>query len=270
MINAPLIGGLATLLYLAAAGLLGLRLTRGQIADARPNKGHLILLGLVATLLHAVILKQLILTEGGFNLNLTNISTFIGWLISLLLLLAATRRPVENLGIALLPLTATTLLIALLLPTRGNLLVIDTWPLQAHILISVLAYSLLTIAAVQAVLLAVQDHQLRHRRPGGLIRSLPPLQVMESLLFQMITLGFVFLTIALLSGVLFIEDMFAQHLAHKTILSLTAWIVFATLLWGRFRFGWRGRIAIRWTLGGFTTLMFAYFGSKIVLELLLP
>jgi len=117
--------------------------------------------------------------------------------------------------------------------------------------------------------LAVQDHQIRNRHPGGLIRALPPLQVMESLLIQLIGVGFTLLSLALLTGFFFLEDIFAQHLVHKTVLSLAAWTVFATLLWGRWKFGWRGPTIIRWTLGGFMFLMLAYFGSKLVLELLL-
>jgi ABC-type uncharacterized transport system permease subunit len=85
----------------------------------------------------------------------------------------------------------------------------------------------------------------------------------------MIALGFLLLSVALGTGFMFLEDMFAQHLAHKTILSVAAWTVFGILLWGRFRFGWRGRTALRWTLAGFVVLMIAYFGSKFVLELIL-
>jgi ABC-type uncharacterized transport system permease subunit len=88
-------------------------------------------------------------------------------------------------------------------------------------------------------------------------------------MFQMIRIGFVLLSLALFTGVLFLEDIFAQHLVHKTVLSIVAWLVFATLLWGRWRFGWRGQVAIRWTVGGFVFLMLAYFGSKLVLELIL-
>jgi ABC-type uncharacterized transport system permease subunit len=132
-----------------------------------------------------------------------------------------------------------------------------------------LAYSLLTLASVQAVLLAIQDHQLRNRHPGGFVRALPPLQTMEVLLFEMIALGFALLTVALISGFIFLENMFSQHLVHKTILSLAAWVVFGTLLWGRFRYGWRGQKALIWTLVGFVVLMLAYFGSKFVLELVL-
>jgi ABC-type uncharacterized transport system permease subunit len=92
---------------------------------------------------------------------------------------------------------------------------------------------------------------------------------MESLLFQMIATGYALLTLALVTGILFLEDIFAQHLVHKTVLSIIAWLVFGILLWGRWRFGWRGRVAIRWTIGGFIFLMLAYFGSKFVLELVL-
>src|SRR5690606_12492829 len=113
------------------------------------------------------------------------------------------------------------------------------WQLDLHILLSILANSLLVIAVLQALVLAFQDHQLRHRHPGGLVRLLPPLQVMESLLIQLIVSGFVLLSAALLTGFFFLEDIFAQHLVHKTLLSMAAWVVFAVLLWGRWRFGWR-------------------------------
>jgi len=89
---------------------------------------------------------------------------------------------------------------------------------------------------------------------------------MEKLLFDFILAGFIGLTLALLSGFIFLEDLFSQHLVHKTALSIIAWLVFATLLIGRFTIGWRGRTAIRWTLSGFISLMLAYFGSKFVLE----
>jgi ABC-type uncharacterized transport system permease subunit len=85
----------------------------------------------------------------------------------------------------------------------------------------------------------------------------------------MIGVGFILLSLALVSGALFVQDLFAQHLVHKTVLSIVAWVVFAILLWGRQRFGWRGRTAIRWTLSGFFSLMLAYFGSKWVLEVVL-
>ena len=122
---------------------------------------------------------------------------------------------------------------------------------------------------MQAVLLAVQDQQLKSHPPKRFIQSLPSLQAMESLLFQMLTAGLFFLTLSLLSGFFFIDDLFAQHLVHKTVLSLLAWVIFSALLLGRSLYGWRGRTAMRWTVSGFGLLLLAYFGSKLVLKLIL-
>jgi len=126
-----------------------------------------------------------------------------------------------------------------------------------------------SLAMFQALLLSLQDHQLKHKHPSGLIRNFPPLQTMESLLFGFLWAGWVVLSLSLLSGWLFFEDLFAQHLVHKTVLSCIAWVVFAVLLWGRHQLGWRGHKAIRWTLAGFCLLMLAYFGSKLVREFIL-
>jgi ABC-type uncharacterized transport system permease subunit len=90
--------------------------------------------------------------------------------------------------------------------------------------------------------------------------------MLEDLLFKLITAGFVLLTVSLGSGMVFIDDIFAQHLVHKTLLSILAWLVFAILLWGRWRYGWRGSVAVRLTLVGIVLLLLSYFGSKFVLE----
>jgi ABC-type uncharacterized transport system permease subunit len=262
------IGGLAALLYVVAGGWLALRLARASGGVLWPKGGPL-LAGWAAALLHGMILSQTVFQPTGLNLGFFNALSFTGWLINGVLLSIALMRPIENLGIIALPLGAMTLGLGLLFPAERIVADPQQWPLEAHILIAMLAYSLLSLAAVQAVLLAIQDYRLRHRQPGGFLRGMPPLTEMESLLFQMIGAGFVFLSLTLISGFLFLEDLFAQHLAHKTILSLIAWCVFAVLLWGRWRFGWRSRTAIRWTLSGFGFLALAFFGSKLVLELIL-
>ena len=138
-----------------------------------------------------------------------------------------------------------------------------------HILTSIIAYSILALAALQAILLSIQNKFLHAHQPGGFIRMLPPLREMEVLLFEVILVGFVALTISLGSGMIFLDNMFDQHVAHKTVLSILAWFVFLSLLIGHWKLGWRGRTAIRWTLSGFISLMLAYFGSKFVLEFLL-
>ena len=136
-------------------------------------------------------------------------------------------------------------------------------------MISIIAYSLITLGAFQAGLLAYQDSLIRHHHPGGFIRFLPPLNDMEVLLFQFLGFGFVCLSASLLSGFLFLEDMFEQQQAHKVVFSIIAWILLAILLVGRLKFGWRGKTAIRWTLTSFVFLMLAFFGSKLVYEFIL-
>jgi ABC-type uncharacterized transport system permease subunit len=262
-------GLLSILLYLLATGLLVARLTRGP-ADIESQRNRILLIGFAAVLIHGGLLYPSILTAGGINLGFFNAVSLIALLIACLLLLACFQEPVESLGIPVFSIAALSIGLLLVFPTDPVLVrESGSWQLDIHIMLSLLAYSILGLAALQALLLAIQDYHLRNRHPGGFIRALPPLQTMETLMFQMIGIGFSLLTLALLTGILFLEDIFSQHLVHKTVLSIAAWTVFAVLLWGRWRFGWRGRVAIRWTVGGFAFLMLAYFGSKFVLELVI-
>lgn len=257
----------AIICYAASTLYIAYRLFRREHQDAPRGVG--ITFGLAGVIFHSIYLYTSMFTGEGVNLGFFSAASSISWIILALLMLSAISKPVENLGILLLPLAIIALVLQIKYPMAHFLSPETPWILRLHVLISMLAYSLLTLASVQAVLLAIQDHQLRNRHPGGFIRALPPLQTMEALLFEMIGLGFALLTVALISGFVFLENMFAQHLVHKTILSIAAWVVFGTLLWGRFRYGWRGQKALIWTLVGFVVLMLAYFGSKFVLEVVL-
>ena len=255
-------------LYLAATVFTVMRLkklARGETTD----KTLILFFWAMAMMLHGVLLYQQIVTPSGLDLHFFNALSMVSILVAVLLFAVTINRPLENLAIIVLPVAAISLALDQVIRNDTAISVPGSGGLQIHILISLLAFSLLSIAALQAILLAIQNHHLHNRQPGGLIRALPPLQLMEQLLFQLIAVGFILLSLALLSGFLFLEDIFAQHLVHKTVLSVAAWLVFAVLLWGRWQFGWRGRTAIRWTLGGGFFLMLAYFGSKLVLELLL-
>ncbi|HWV09563.1 MULTISPECIES: cytochrome C assembly family protein [unclassified Pseudomonas] len=255
----------AACLYAGAATYQGLRLT----SRSAPDKRLLALFGVLALFFHGGSLFLQMYNTAGLALDFFNASSLIAYAVILLTLLASLRIPVENLLLLLFPLGALTVLLAQFAPS-GTLQPINEGPgILAHILLSVLAYGLLTIAVFQSLLLLLQDHQLKHKHPSGLIRHFPPLQTMESLLFGFLWGGWLMLSLSLLSGALFIDDLFAQHLAHKTILSCFAWVVFAVLLWGRHQLGWRGHKAIRWTLAGFCLLMLAYFGSKLVREFIL-
>ncbi len=263
-----LLGIPAVILYLAVGWLFAQRLFQRD-DPAFLGKQGILILGLLAALLHAWVLSQQVLTSAGLDLRFFHAISLVGWMVAALFMVAALNWPLENLGVIISPLAGLGL--GLDLSFQGHQVLVErhSLGLDLHIAFSILAYSLLSIAAVQAVLLAVQEKHLRDRRPGGFIRALPPLETMESLLFQIIGLGFTLLTLALIKGFIFLDNIFAQHLVHKTVLSLVAWGVFAILLWGRWRFGWRGRIAIRWTLAGFAILALGYFGSKLVLELIL-
>ncbi len=257
------------LLYATSASLLAWRLAARTSNSNAISKAIPLWLGLIALLFHVIALYSTISTPHGLNLGFFNMLSLTTWVIALVVVASAFGKPVENLGIAVLPLAATGLALQWLFPSPLNHLTHTSIGLDIHILLSIASYSLLAVAAVQAILLAVQDHHLRNRKPGGFIRALPPLETMENLLFRMIGIGYILLSLSLISGVHFLDDIFAQHIVHKTILSIVAWIVFAVLLWGRWRSGWRGRVAIRWTLLGFAILMLAYFGSKLVQELIL-
>jgi ABC-type uncharacterized transport system permease subunit len=259
---------IAVLLYLTATAVSVVHLRRLAAGGASDKRLSLFLWS-AALLLHIAVLSQRVLTPSGVNLAFFNAMSIVAALVAALVLLTAIRRPVENLAIIVLPFAAVSLSLDQLMPDHLVIAAPAESSLQIHILSSLVAYSLLTVAAVQSVVLAVQDRQLHNHRPGGIMRALPPLQWMEQLLFRLIAVGFIALSFALITGFVFLEDIFAQHLVHKTVLSILAWLVFATLLLGRRFFGWRGRTAIRWTIGGFVVLMLAYFGSKLVLELIL-
>ncbi|MFO7603954.1 MAG: cytochrome c biogenesis protein CcsA [Gammaproteobacteria bacterium] len=263
-----ILSSLAIALYILGSAMI-IRQLRGNTLDHGKFRRQVQAAGGTALLLHSFALYFTLLTAGGIDIGFFSILSLVAWLAVALLLVVTLQDSVECLGVIVFPFAALALLLRLIYPQQQLLSQALSPGLEFHILTSLLAYSLLAIAAVQAVLLYFQDTQLHNKHPGGFIRALPPLESMEKLLFKHLVLGFLVLSISLASGILYLQDMFAQHIVHKTILSIFAWLVFAVLLLGRWRFGWRGRVAIRWVLSGFLLLMLAYFGSKFVIELLL-
>lgn len=265
----PALNFLALALYLATGALIAHRLVSGRIVSTGAKIGTL---GLAAgaLVLHAALLQPGLRVDAGLNLSLTAAFSLVAWIVAALYVSAALCRPLDSLGIIIMPLAGLTVLAAWLWPAQQLIPLSSQWQ-AAHIIVSLLAYSLLCLAAAQSLLLLVQERELKHKHAGGILRALPPMETTETLMFRLIGLGFVLLTLTVISGVLFAESFFGKpfRLTHHTLLALSAWVVYAVLLFGRWRFGWRGRAAIRWTLGGFGLLVLAYFGSKFVLEVLL-
>lgn len=262
---------LAALLYFTAGGLAVSELAQGRQAQAPARKGLMLIFAAAAVALHALTFADLLDDSATLDLHLTAAISLILWALCMLFLLAVWLRPIENLGALVLPLGGLAVLAAWLWPGRMHLLERpDTW-FGLHLVIALLAYALLGLAALQALLLAAQERRLKRHHPGGWLRALPPMQTMESLLFQLIGLGFGLLTVTLVTGSLFSERLFGRPFVwnHHVVLSVLAWVIFAALLYGRRAFGWRGRRAAHWTLGGFAVLVLAYLGTRFVLEIVL-
>jgi ABC-type uncharacterized transport system permease subunit len=252
----------AAVLYLASAVVLAQPLLHRRALPRTLGLG----LAALAVVIHSTILVGM--HRGGVDLHFFAALSLVSACVAALSLLVNLARPIATLGVVVFPLAAVLLLVDsfLALPTQPLQM---EWQIKLHVIFALLGFSVLSLAAVLAILLALQEHALRRRRFNGIVGALPPLTLTEALMFQLIAAGFVLLTLTLLSGILFVDNLFAQHLVHKTVLSIAAWIVFGALLFGRWRYGWRGRRAVRLTLAGMALLLLAYFGSRFVLEVIL-
>jgi len=260
----------AAVLYAAAAVVLLMNLTRTEVqenADPPASRGrNALMLAAVAMCIHAVVAIQQTGLPQSLQLPLLVSMNVAALFIVLLLLAICLRQQAHYLGLAVFPLSAVVILLSRGTKSSSTSLTLD---IELHVLMSLTAYAFLALAAVQAVLVWVQRKKLHDHKPGGMLRALPALDETERLLFTLLLAGFVTLTLSLSTGIFYLEDMFAQHLVHKTVLSVMAWIIFGLLLFARWRWGWRGKRAVFWTLVGFLVLILAYFGSKFVLEIVL-
>lgn len=259
---------MAFLIYIAGAAWQGLSLA-GRVPPRPTLVRSFGLLGLAFHLPVAISL----LSQGNSLLPDLSASVVLASGVAVAtLLVASLLKPVLSIAAILFPVAGLSVLLITGLPDHGvstEMATGMTPGIALHALSSAMAFSVLGIAAIQAALLGFQNHALRHHRLSGLARSLPPLTTMERILFELIWASIALLTLSIASGFVFLDNMFAQHLVHKTALSLIAWCILACLLAGHHWLGWRGMRAVRWTLVGYIVLLLAYFGSKFVLEVLL-
>ncbi len=263
MISPEILGTVAAILYIIAATFILKPILHGKKTQ---KKGLILLLTASGSIIHAWLVMHRIFGDQVLDLNLINALSLICWLMVVFIVTISINRPTENLGIVVLPIAALTVFSSgIYQPAEST---VDP-KIQVHIFLSVAAYGVLGLAAIQAIFTAIQSQFLHDHKPGGFIKALPPLKLMETMATMMLGTGFVLLTFSLITGFFFLDDMFAQHLVHKTLLSVMAWMLFAIQLHGHWRYGWRGKRALKWTLGAFLLLALAYFGSKFVLEVLI-
>ena len=229
------------------------------------------LMVLVPIVLHATLLYDSMFAGEGVRLGVGNALSTIVWLTVVIYWLGSLFYDIGGLQGMVMPVAAVCALLPVLFPPAHMLPNTELVTFRVHLLISMLAYSLFTIASLHVLLMALLERRLHGGELPAALRKLPPLLTMETLLFRIITAGFVLLTLTLATGIVFTEELFgkAMRFNHKTVFGILSWFIFAALLGGRQFYGWRGRIAVRWTLTGFLMLVLAYVGSKFVLEVIL-
>lgn len=270
---AAVIGSTAAAAYLAGTVVQA----RSFLSRSEVSVSALVALACTGLVCHGIANYLVIYSGTALNLRIYGSASLVSWIMLVFVLLAGIRLPVQNLLILVLPAGIIGVLVLLATPdadptasSHGTLVIADLpKPLIWHILISIAAYSVLFMSACQSVLLALLEQRLKSRSTLPLLRLLPPLETMETLLFDLLWTGIAVLTAAIVSGFVFLDDMFEQHVVHHTVLTSASWVLYAMLLAGHRVLGWRGTTAVRWTLIAFGLLVLGYFGSKFVIEVLL-
>ena len=223
----------------------------------------------LALVLHAAVIGRAIFTIDGLDLSFGNALSLVAGLAVLIAWASGLFRVLPQVAAVVLPMAAAGALIHTFGASPHRFAYADSPWATAHIAVALIAYALFVVAALQALMLTGLENRLRGG--GATSGETQPLLTLERYLFRLIGAGFVLLTLTLASGFLFSEQLFGRPVTftHKNVFSVAGWLVFAILLFGRARYGWRGRTAIRWILGGTLLLVLGYLGSKFVLEVLL-
>ncbi len=239
---------------------------------APPHRARPATLLLSATLLlHAWLGWNDVATADGLDLSLANAVSVVGGLVAAVALLSGLLRTLPAIGTIVLPVAALAVLLPIVFAHPRDYTFADKPLAAAHVAVALVSYALFLVAAVQALILMGLEKRLHKRLPDPGRDNLPPLLTLERFLFRLVTAGFVLLTLTLVSGMLFAEQVFGHPIpfTHKSVFSVLGWLTFGALLWGRWRYGWRGRVALRWIIAGTVFVFLAYLGSKFVLEVLL-
>lgn len=245
--------------------------TLSQAGASLTHKKHLSqlgsLLGLLAIILHGNLLYQWIDVSSGQNLTEFNLLSLAIWLTAIFILVFLVFRPVAYLNIFIYPMAIFSIILAWRFPADHVIQTATNLKQFSHILLSIVTFSVLFLAGLQAITLAIQEKFLKQKYLGVSL-ALPSIETMEKTLFETIAIGVLLLSFVLFTSILFFHSVLFQAFLQKTVLTFIAWLVFSFLLVGRYYGGWRGKKAIYCTLGGVAILSIIYFSSIIIMEFL--
>jgi ABC-type uncharacterized transport system permease subunit len=224
--------------------------------------------GLIGSLAHIALMAVLMIQPEGIDFSLLKSVSMMLAVTVLVVSVSSQRYAIQTAQLLLMPAAAALAIFSLVAPSSRELLELSIGTF-AHIILSVLAYGAFTIAAVMALLLNYLSARLKDHKLTSLVKNIPPAESLESLLFELLSLAAILLGLSIISGFIFVDDFFAQHLIHKSVLSILALIIYSTICVGHWHKGWRGRRVMRWIFGAYASLTLAYVGSKFVLEWIL-
>ncbi|MFA3790562.1 inner membrane protein YpjD [Aliiglaciecola sp. SL4] len=251
--------------YLFAAGWVTSRLFHHQ----GPNPKLMLIPAFLALTTHLYLLVEGLNQASGANMSMLNVASLIAWLVTVTMTIASFALATAILMPVVFGFSALIVLLSALIP-KVHIMQIQLQPdLVIHITLALLAYGCLIIAVLYALQLAYINERLKQKKTSLLHSSLPPLMTVETIFFKLLLAGTILLTLSLISGFLFLDNMWASEQAHKTILSVIAWLIFSVTAIGHHQWGWRGKPVISATLVGAFLLTLAYFGSRFVKEVIL-
>ena len=244
-----------------------LRLAGHPPAHYFPELG-LLLAGLV---IHGTTVLLPVLNMPQLHFGASESLSLTAWLSLIIYVVGRQYWKLDGLEPPLFAFIASFVLLSMLLPTGHAITYVQNNLSRSHFLLAMLAQGLIVNAAAIAILMRFSDRNLHNNSGKILARTLPPLLTLEKLLFSCVTAGFSLLSAALITGIVFSEQINGAlfTFSHKTIFALASWAIFGALLIGRVRYGWRGRFAANWALAGFGLLFLGYIGTRIALEVFL-
>lgn len=220
---------------------------------------------------HGVALGYSLFGGDGLNIGFSHAVSLIVWLVMLAYtLIGYDNMMLRIVALYLAPIATFVALLPMLLPAHRIVNYAD-WAFRLHFVVAILAYALYTVATLHALLMLFLEKHLHEGSLPSQLQGLPPLLRLEKLLFQLLSIAFLLLTATLLTGIFFSENLFGKafQVTYKTVFAAFSWVIFGGLLFGHWQFGWRGKLAMRWTLIGFVLLLLSYVGSKFVSEIIL-